>query len=374
MKKGLLLHLYTLLFIVFGLIIQTQPVFAEKTVLQTLSGDQKTCPYIKEGLYKPYSNISTDFVLFKDVLNVTTKGSNTSKTECLQIAGSTDRFVFMVFRLFIGFSSVLAVIYIAIAGIGLILEEADPKKRISYRSMLKNALIGLLLSVSAWVILYTINNRLTTLQISDILGATGFQSVIGQGVKDAKNANIQVKQPTNTTGVGGTGSLLTVAGEVDPRTESVQFTKPGSLMKVSGVGEYVENGYTPTTIDGKIFYLGKTTTFGGVTDINTNSYKPLAIDDSIREIDLNQNDEFISARWAYNLVGKADLKSYDVEVANPTTGQSIILRPNNGIAVKDWGPHPNANSNADYDTSKAVLKKIGVPDGGNIAVRLIPKQ
>ncbi len=377
MKKGVIHIFITTLFLFSIFVVGPKTLKAEeKSILQTLSGEQKTCRYVKDGLYKPFSNISTDFVLFKDVFNLKTKGG---KTECLVIAGSTDRFLFMIFRLFIGFSSVLAVVYIAIAGIGLIVEEADPNKRIKARQMLKNALIGLLLSVGAWVILYTVNNKLTEFSLDETIGKTGFDKVIEQGAKNAARniaiANSEIKQG-NANGVGGTGSLLTTAGAIDQRADSIEFARTGTLVESRDptVPNYIEKSYTPTTIDGKTFYVGKVTTFGGVGDINTKSYDNLAIDDSMREIDLNQNDEFISARWAYSMVGKNDLKSYDVEVANPTTGKSIILRANNGIAVKDWGPHPNANSNADYDTSKAVLDKIGVPDGGQIAVRLIPKK
>ncbi len=373
MKKGVLIHLYILSALFFGLNLYTQPAFsAEKTILQTLKGDQKTCPYVKEGLYKPFSNISTDFVLFKEVLNVTTKGNNTDRTECLQIAGSTDRFVFMVFRLFIGFSSVLAVIYIAIAGIGLILEEADPKKRISYRSMLKNALIGLLLSVSAWVILYTINNRLVGLQITSILGETRFGGIINQGVTDAKNANVRMVENPYT----GTGASVTVAGnQLLDNTDSAAFTTRGNYYTVAGVGGYTENGYQPVVINGITYYTGKTTTFGGAGDINNNSFNKLAIDNSMTESDLDQDrDEYISARWVYSQIGVQDLRNSDVEVINLKTNQAFVLRAGNGVAVKDWGPHPRANSDADFDTSRAVLRKLGVQDGEMIGVRLIPKK
>lgn len=350
-----------------------------KTVLETISGDKKTCKYVEKGLYKPFSNISTDFVLFKDILNL----EKVEGGECLKVAGSTDKFVFMLFRIFIGVSAVLAVIYISVAGIGLILQEADPKKRIKSKQMLVHALVGLLLSVGAWVLLYTVNNKLVNFNFfTSAIDNTGFGGVIGQGIKDAragievvdKNKSIIAGQQTG--GVpNGVQTISVPPGSIDPRTGSISFAQQGRLTKVADIPEYVERGYQPTTVDGKTFYLGKTTTFGGTGDRNSNSEKKLAIDDSLREIDLDQdNDEYIAARWVYSLVGKQDLKDYDVEVLNPTTGKSIILQPQNGIAVKDWGPNPVANSNADYDTSRKVLQRIGVPDGGQIGVRLIPKQ
>lgn len=378
-KSKILLSLTFLALLTLGTttFAQTQ----EKTILETLSGSTKTCPYIGKGLYKPFSNINTDFVLFKDILNVT--NGKEGDPSCLKIAGSTDKFVFMLFRIFIGVSAVLAVIYISVAGVGLILQEADPKKRIKSKQMLIHALVGLLLSVGAWVLLYTVNNKLVNFNFfTEALNNTGFEGVIGQGVKDAKasievmNKNKSITTNQQAGGVSnGTQTIPVPPGSIDPRTGSISFAQQGRLTKVADIPEYVERGYQPTTVDGKTFYLGKTTTFGGSGDANENSDKKLAIDSSLREIDLDQdNDEYIAARWVYSLVGKEDLKDYDVEVLNPTTGKSIILQPQNGIAVKDWGPNPRANSSADYDTSRKVLQRIGVPDGGQIGVRLIPKQ
>lgn len=151
----------------FGSTVSAQLMTNGKSLSDTLVGTNKECPYIGKGWYKPFSNIRTDFVLFKEVLNLKNSG------KCLVIAGSVDNIVFMMFRIFIGAASVLAVIYIAIAGITMITEQSNIQKRITSKDMLRRALIGLLLSVTAWVLLYTINRRLVEFSFNKALDSSG---------------------------------------------------------------------------------------------------------------------------------------------------------------------------------------------------------
>ncbi len=358
-----------------------------KSITSTLYGNSKTCPYLEnKGLYMPFSNIDTNFALFKNALNIETRQG----TNCIKIAGSTDRFIFVVFRIFIGICSVLAVIYISIAGITMIVSQANPDKKRSAKKMLMGALKGLLLAVGAWVLLYTVNNRLVEFSFDEAVKNTNFEKTIDQGKRQAA-ANVQNISTAQANanfmgsimaGVPGNGTAPFLgpitAGNIDPRNESIQFAKSGGLNTVRDSRgnpiTYTEDGYTPIEVNGKTFYVGKVSTFGGPSDENQNSDAKLGVDSTMTERDLDtENDQYISARWNYGMVGPSGLRDFDVEVVNLQTKQSIILQAQNGVAVKDWGPHPQAGSNADFDVSKKVLRDIGVPDGGQIAVRLIPK-
>lgn len=401
LKKHILLSLGFLFLagILFGGTVSAQTLkSSSKPWADSLYGPNKVCPFIsykdKNGkwsqgdLYMPFSNISTDFVVFQNILDVTKQGDNV----CLKVVGSMDKVLVMIFRIFIGGASVLAVIYIAIAGISLITEQANLTKRMQAKDMLRHALIGLLLSVSAWVLLYTINPQLVAgNSFDEALNSSGIPQANEQS-KGVVGANVDILGTINPYGVvgGAIGAAAGIAGAqnaalldgaaqmsgtMDSRTGSGVFASQNRLYSVSGIPDYVEKGYTPQTINGVTYFVGKTTTFGGGGDINANSYKNLAIDTSMREIDLQpNNDDYISARWMYDRISPSALRSdYDVEVMNLQTGKAYVLQPLNGKPIKDWGPHPNAPSNADFDVSNRVLERIGAQDGSQIGVRLIPR-
>lgn len=189
------------------------------SLLNSITGDKKQCPYVDKGLYKPFSNISTDFALFKG-FNMDT----TSNPGCIKVQGGMDQFILLIFKVFIGFCSVLAVIFIATAGISMIVEEANIQKKIKAKDMLMRALQGLLLSLVAWILLFTLNKRLVEFNVNDVFTATKFQETIAAGLANTPNFNIIqagnsvqnfLQPPVGTggvTGVGGGGMNNGTAG------------------------------------------------------------------------------------------------------------------------------------------------------------------
>lgn len=182
----------------------------QKPILNTIAGDKKQCPYIGEGLYKPFSNISTDFAIFK-AFNM----DSTAKEGCIKVQGGMDQFLLLIFKIFIGFCSVLAVIFIAVSGITMITEESNIQKKIKAKDMLWRALQGLLLSLVAWILLFTINERLVKFSVDDVFRATNFQQTIAQGYTNTPNFNVIAAGGTAANylqtpvapavGTGGTG-------------------------------------------------------------------------------------------------------------------------------------------------------------------------
>ncbi|MEN9604800.1 MAG: hypothetical protein RJB39_485 [Candidatus Parcubacteria bacterium] len=158
-----------------------------KSILKTIVGSEKECQFVDQGLYKPFSNISTDFAIF-NAFNMDGK----TKPGCIRVQGGMDQFILLLFKIVIGFCSVLAVIYVAVAGIVMIIEQANIQKRIKAREMLLRAGQGLLLSLVAWILLFTINKRLVQFSVTGVFQATGVQQTITQGLQTAAGANIDI--------------------------------------------------------------------------------------------------------------------------------------------------------------------------------------
>ncbi len=156
-----------------------------KPILNTLVGEEKQCPYMDKGLYKPFSNISTNFALFRG-FNM----DGTVAKGCLKVQGGMDQFILLLFKIFIGFCSVLAVIFIAVAGITMIAEQANIQKKIKAKDMLWRALQGLLLSLVAWILLFTVNERLVKFSVDEVFRQTNFQKTITQGLSNVSNFDV----------------------------------------------------------------------------------------------------------------------------------------------------------------------------------------
>lgn len=250
------------------------------SLLNSITGDKKQCPYVDKGLYKPFSNISTDFALFKG-FNMDT----TSNPGCIKVQGGMDQFILLIFKVFIGFCSVLAVIFIATAGISMIVEEANIQKKIKARDMLMRALQGLLLSLVAWILLFTLNKRLVEFNVDDVFTATKFQTTIAAGLANTPNFNIFqsannvqnfLQPPVGAGGVTGTGGggMNNGVGGVNPYSGTVDSSGATSVTEATIFGYMDGDGRTGfsgdngvggtalTHIQGRSNYTGDTRSQG----------------------------------------------------------------------------------------------------------------
>lgn len=115
-----------------------------------------------------------------------------------------QRYLPGIFNLAIGLSAVFAVLMIVIGGFQYISTDAIMKKE-DGKKRIQNAVLGLVFVISAWLILYTINPNLLTL-----------------------NLNIQPATTSNTTGQSGnltTGNAISggeVSGIIRPSNVAVQ--------------------------------------------------------------------------------------------------------------------------------------------------------
>ncbi|MES2985893.1 MAG: NlpC/P60 family protein [Patescibacteria group bacterium] len=226
----------------------------EKKILDTLVGESKKCNYVKEGLYLPFSKIDGSFPFFGTLVG-----------ECVDVKKNVgDMFVFG-FKVFLGLVSIFAVVNISVAGIQYMINEKDTTKMRGAKKRLLDSVVGLIIAVSGYVILSTVNPKLTIVGFE--LRGTYLSDLIQRGANDT--ANIGVVAPgeciqgtagcndgttpgTGTGGVGGTpgtGTADTAAGQkmdkaaqdlMGKTTCNVQGTENGTLACAFVVNDIVD--------------------------------------------------------------------------------------------------------------------------------------
>ncbi|MDB5254097.1 MAG: seg [Parcubacteria group bacterium] len=98
-----------------------------------------------------------------------------------------------MYKLLIGLAGVLAVLKLIFAGIKYMSTDAFSGKE-SSKDDIQNALIGLLMAFSAWIILYTVNPKLVEFNLT-IPGEAG-GAALGNGLGDVENPTGDPNDPT----------------------------------------------------------------------------------------------------------------------------------------------------------------------------------
>jgi hypothetical protein len=158
-------------------------------------------PYQSARVYAQTSN--TNYTLLAplpDVSNSTcdptqsTSSSNTCTTDFLTYLGG-------IYRLGIAMAVILAVVYITYGGFQYVLSASIGAKE-NARETIQNALIGLVLALTSYLILQTINPSLTTLNFN--LNATSATSANQPGSLGTQSPGTNPSSPGTTGGSTGT--------------------------------------------------------------------------------------------------------------------------------------------------------------------------
>jgi hypothetical protein len=134
-----------------------------------------------------------------------------------QLTGNLVPDILEIFRWLVMASTILAVIFLAIAGFQYATTDAFGKK-MDLKGRIREILLGLTLALASVLILQTINPRLVLVDFS-MLGATGVRIGGGgadQNLNDVDNVLIEVNGEREIYGgvVGGTGNSVTVSSGV----------------------------------------------------------------------------------------------------------------------------------------------------------------
>lgn len=139
--------------LIFALLVSVHTSAA--TLLDTLIGGEdgtgKACSFIYDGKYMPFT---------EDVGSVPLFGKLVSGG-CVDVTQNVANMFETGFKVFLGIVSLIAVVNIAVAGIQYIFQEQSPGSKSKAKKRLTSSIIGLILAFSSWVILNTVNSKLT---------------------------------------------------------------------------------------------------------------------------------------------------------------------------------------------------------------------
>lgn len=176
---------------VFFLSLSVFPAVGTADIASSLNKDTKVCQFINRNQYQLFSNINTNFAAFSAIGARVSEGSN-----CITVSGSINSLFDVFFKILVGIASVMAIINIAYAGIKTMLSESNVVQKGEWKKTVRASLEGLLIAITAWLLLSTINDR--TLRQGFNFGTIGNVTAgVAAGQRDA----IANAQPD--TGLGG---------------------------------------------------------------------------------------------------------------------------------------------------------------------------
>ena len=129
-----------------------------------------------------------------------------------------DTFISGLFRFSIGFAAALAVVMIIVGGIQYLSTDAWQGKS-EGKERIKNALAGLLLAISSWIILNTINPELTSINLSLPSPNVDFTG----GIDPCRNADGSRNNECDSQG-NPVGPGQTMSGQCKFRTQTGEIT------------------------------------------------------------------------------------------------------------------------------------------------------
>lgn len=135
------------------LFVSIVPAVSTASIMDTLNPDSKRCKYIQNNEYQLFSDINPQFAAFQAL------GDQIGDNGCIQVSGSLNNFLDIFFKIFVGIASVAAIVNIAYAGIKTIVAESGFVQKSEWKKTVKSSLTGLLVALTSWLLLSTINDR-----------------------------------------------------------------------------------------------------------------------------------------------------------------------------------------------------------------------
>ncbi len=247
-----------------------------------LIGEGKTCKFVENGQYKPFSDINKNFPIF---------GSSVVG-DCVDVTNSVDNTVTYGFQVFLGIVTLIAVVQVSVSGIQWMMKDTAASKS-DAKKKLTNSLIGLILAMSSWLILNTVNPRVLNLRFN--IATSPLQRYINNGVEQAAIAT------TNGT-AAGPGGFVGVGGTVGQNKAPSRFTNQDwadytrQQIEESGL-----NTINPK--DAAKFFPGGTP--------STEGYLRIMEEVIARESSFNPNTTYPELTLGYNSVGLFQLSAVD---------------------------------------------------------------
>jgi hypothetical protein len=320
-KITTLTTLFLLCFVLFPQVSEANPLY----------GEGKNCSFVEQGLYQPFSDINQGFPVFGRLMS----------GKCIQVSTQVDDMFAYGFNVFLGLVSLIAVVQVSVAGIQWMMQDAGSNMlgKSTAKQKLTNSIVGLVLALSSWLILNTVNPIILQVDLG-FSGGGPLRNAINQGIRTANIQNV---------GQGGE----TVGGEEE--------LGGGTLGKPGGpTGGTTSGGVSRFKNQDWANYMRQKIESSGLNDLNPSDAarffpngKPstegwLRVFEEIieRESSFNPNNKFPEPELGYNSVGLLQLSESD----------TIVKRK--GYSEADL-TDPYKNIDAGVDIFKFLVKRDG---------------
>lgn len=303
------------------------------SVANILVGEGKACNFVKDGLYQPFSNITQSFPGFGTLMS----------GGCINVATQVDNMFNVGFQVFLGVVTLIAVVQVSVAGIQWMIQDtgANTIGKTTAKQKLTNSIIGLILALSSWIILNTVNPRIVLVDLQSTIKGGALAGYIKNGIQQAENANIQPTTP-NTNGGTNTGGNTTNGGTT------------GGGTFVQGSGDFAGESNTQLLLNQA---AGGSRTRDGGLNISLYSSTDDNTTDSNTAAGRGNKDNLLRA-------GSVALSPDLITKLKPKTGQSIYI---NNVHVGYYEDSTSAewvntvdlyNPNGAYGNTNDTLKVL----------------
>jgi hypothetical protein len=297
--------------------------FSEVSAKNVLYGTEKDCKFIENGNYKPFSDINQGFPVFGRLMD--------SQNRCINVSTKVNDMFAYGFNVFLGLVSLIAVVQVSIAGIQWMLQDtgANALGKSTAKQKLTNSIIGLVLALSGWLILNTVNPQILNANLNFGTGGGGpLGGFINRGINEANIKDVgtggeSLGEPGGADGAG-TGTLGkpggptggTTSGGVSKFKNQDWANYMRQKIETSGL-----NDLSPSDA-AKFFPNGQPSTEGWLR----------VFEEVIeRESSFNPNTKWFETKHGYNSVGLLQLSEADTIVKNKGYSEADLTDPYKNI-------------------------------------------
>ena len=293
--------------------------------------------------------------------------------------GSLPNFLNTLYKLGISIAVVLAIVMIFYAGFTYTVSTSSDGKSASKRRI-QAALGGLLLALSSFIILRTINSQLVFINL-------GIEGVSKQDIEATvvteegrryleQQALILAQEEQSYNEASGSSTLVLHGNNVPtyngntyvPTTDYVDPSTTGEASKtIFGIpikgqfsrtqqivpgGNGIERLAEPVLYRGTYWGKGKGSWFGGPEDTTVTADERTGLYHNIKLKEIDTEQLYVALRFDYTKQSKATLRGKCVEVHSWTTKKTVVATP------LDWGPH-GSTTNKSIDLSPGLSSALG---------------
>ena len=317
----------------------------------------------------------------------------------LSLSGLPD-FFNTLYKAGISIAVVLAIIMVFYGGFIYTTSSSSEGKSASKRRI-QAAIGGLLLALSSYIILRSINSQLVFINLGigsvtkeqielQVVTEEGRNRLIEKTIREAElESSLREAQSTRTININigsGSGGAYVPGSTPQILFDGENFSPGTDLISRGGInsnvlrgipvkgelnntqkkelkGDGIERHTEEINWGGQLWGLGTGSIFGGSADTGVTSTETAALNTNIILRNIDSDQLYVAMRFDYTKRGPQELRNSCIYVYSTANKIGRIATP------LDWGPNPNSTSRS-IDISPGLAKELGYSDPYNSTDKL----